>query len=410
MNVPAPRVPLVAVAVVFAVAACTASPVASPSGRESPAPERTPALSASASPAASASVSASPAPSAAALPDLTLERLDLPRLVENSAVVDVVAGGPGFVALAHDGLQGTTLLTSQDGRAWTLLPQPQWQTMALVDLVESGGLLVAVGRDTADIENELAVVWLSDDGVEWRRAEGGPDLQGAQLIDVIATDDGFVAAGGFPSRDAGGMWSSADGEIWTLTTTPEPFSRAFTWAVTEGGPGFVAVGWLRNDDPAVGFEPAFWTSGSGLTWTLAPTPDGAPGSQVRDVVSSDAGLVAVGDLVQGGRAFAWASADGTSWELVEGHETFDGAVATGVTAFDGGVIAVGGRNVDDGGVWLTADGHRWAVVEDPELADAYLVDALPVADGVIVVGALQRRIAGTESYESAPMIWYGTAD
>ena len=75
-----------------------------------------------------------------------------------------------------------------------------------------------------------------------------------------------------------------------------------------------------------------------------------------------------------------------------------------------GARAVGGRTVDDGGVWLSTDGRGWTVVEDAALADAYLVEALPVDDGVLVGGALQQRIAGTESYGNAPMIWYGTAD
>ena len=394
---------IASVALTIALTACSAGPSPTPSTSDTPA-EETPAASAS----APSSASPSPAASADAVPDISWERLELPELAENSAVVDVARGGPGFVALANDGLQGSVILTSEDGRAWTLVPQPEWQTMALVELVEFDGHLLAVGRDATDIENEVGVVWTSADGAAWTRAEGGPDLIGAQLIDVIATDDGLVAVGGYPGRDAGATFTSDDGEVWTLTTTPGVFERSFTWAVTAGGPGFVAVGWMRNDDPGVGFDPAFWTSTDGVAWTLAPTPDGAPGAQVRDVIAVDGRLLAVGDLLEAGQAFAWTSDDGVSWELGAERDSFTRALVADVQPFLDGALAVGGRD-DDGAAWLSADGERWHVDEDPALADAYLVEALPVQDGVIVAGALQRRIEGTGSFETAPMIWYGVA-
>ena len=403
MNVIRIRAGALVVIALALLAACTATPSATPGGSPSAAPQETPTAS------ASASASPSPEESAVALPQLVWQRLEVPALGENSAVIDVVAGGPGFVALASDGPQGSTILTSTDGREWTEVPQPGWQNAGLVDLAAANGRLVAVGRDTTDVDVDLAIAWISDDGVEWRQAEGGPDLEGAQLIEAIATEDGFMAAGGYPRRDAGGVWTSPDGELWTRSATPEAFERGFTWAVAEGGPGFVAVGWQRNDDPAVGFDPAFWTSADGVEWTLAATPDGA-GTQVRNALALDDGsLVAVGELMQGGQSFAWVSDDGTSWDLI-GPDSFEGALVQDLVAVPGGLIAVGGRNVDDGGVWLSTDGREWAVVDDASLVDAYLIEAIAVGADVIAVGALQEQIEGTESYGYAPMIWYASAD
>jgi hypothetical protein len=119
-------------------------------------------------------------------------------------------------------------------------------------------------------------------------------------------------------------------------------------------------------------------------------------------------MVAVGDLLMGGQAFAWVSTDGTSWETVDAPDVFEGALIADVAGTPHGYLAVGGRNVDDGGLWLSTDGSEWTVVDDPIFEDASLVETLAIGDEVIVVGNTQTRIAGTGSYTWQPMIWYGS--
>jgi hypothetical protein len=181
------------------------------------------------------------------------------------------------------------------------------------------------------------------------------------------------------------------------------------WSVAQTGSGLVAVGWRRNPDQEIQFDPAFWTSQDGLSWELAAAPDGAPGTQVRDVIPLAGGAVAVGDLVvSGGQSFAWTAGGGGSWQLVDDPDGFDDALVSDLTPIRDGVVAVGSRE-SHGGMWISVDGSAWSVVEDPSFADAYLVETLQVDGELIVVGATQRRIAGTGSYISAPAIWYGTA-
>ena len=400
MNVTGARASVVLLALLVVLTACGAAP------SESAAPSALPTPGAT-TPGPSAPGSASPSETPDEAEDLTWERLEIPQLGDNSAVVDIVAGGPGFVALAISGPAATTILTSPDGREWTASPQPEWSHAGLVSLVEADGRLVAVGRDTTDVDTDIAIVWISEDGVQWRRAPGGPDLQGAQLIDVVETDDGFVAIGGYPTQDAAGAWTSPDGEIWTRAAPTESFQHAFVWAVAAGGPGLVAVGWRRSDDPT-GFDPAFWTSIDGSQWTPAATPEGAAGAQVRDVVGSEGAMVAVGDLLMGGQALAWVSADGTTWETITAPDSFGEASLADVVSTSRGFVALGGRNVDDGGIWTSGEGRDWTLLDDPTFADASLADALAVDDDLIVVGNTQERIAGTGSYTWQPMIWYGS--
>ena len=397
MNVIGVRPWVVLLAILVVLTACGTAPSQSPA----------PSTPESSTPG-SASPSAAPSESPGEPAGLTWERLEIPQLDQDSAVVDIVAGGPGFVALATTGPTATTILTSPDGREWTSAPQPEWTTAGLVSMVEAEGRLIAVGRDTTDVDTDIAMVWISDDGVGWRRAAGGPDLEGAQLIDVVETDAGLVAIGGYPTQDAAGAWTSPDGEIWTRAAPTDSFQHAFIWAVAEGGPGLMAVGWRRSDDPS-GFDPAFWTSVDGSEWTLAPTPAGAAGAQVRDVAASGDTIVAVGDdLLTGGQAFAWVSTDGTTWETVDAADTPDGAGLADVATTPDGFVALGGRNGDDGGLWISGDGRGWTLLDAPAFADASLAEALAVDGDLIVVGNTQERIAGTESYTWQPMIWSGS--
>jgi hypothetical protein len=397
---------LATLTLVILVTGC-AAPAVSPSAAQ---PTAHPTVE-TARPSASVPVSMPPsqAPGHGGPSELTWERIELLHSADNGAAVDVEAAGPGFVALGFDGTSGSIVWTSPDGRAWTAVAQPEWGTVALASMAEVDGRLIAVGRDTTDIERDLAMVWISDDGISWRRAEGGPDLEGAQLIEVVATDDGFLAIGGYPRMDAAAVFTSSDGEVWTRAASvpADAFDHAFMWSVADTGLGLVAVGWRRNTDEQIQFDPAFWTSADGVEWKLAATPDGAPGTQVRDVIPLAEGAVAVGDLVaSGGQSFAWTAGAAGSWELVGDPDGFDDALISDLTAIRGGVVAVGSRE-SHGGMWISADGSSWSVVDDASFADAYLVETLDVDGHLIVAGATQRRIAGTESYTSAPAIWYG---
>ncbi len=327
------------------------------------------------------------------------------------AVVDVEAIAGEYVALGFNGPIGSTIWTSPDGRTWTERPQPQWRNVALSSMAAVEGRLIAVGRDMTDIEAEFAVVWISDDGVGWRAAEGGPDLVGAQLIELVATDAGLVAIGGYPGRDAAAAFTSPDGEVWALagTATPDVFEQAFAWSVAAGGPGLVAAGWKRNADPAIGFDPAFWTSADGMSWSAAPAPAGAPGAQARDIVALENGIMAaVGDLVNGGESFAWASNDGITWELTEPGEGFNGGLVSDLSPSSFGLVAAGSV-ATDGAIWTSADGRGWTLVDDPVFADAYFVETIATNEGVIAVGAAQQQIPGTESFTSGAAIWYGAS-
>lgn len=212
---------------------------------------------------------------------INLERVATFPGPSDSAVTSVTTGGPGFVAVGFHGTDRAMVWVSTDGLEWRAVPDSEvFAQAAMAGVTSSNGRLVAVGRDLTSIDHERAAAWTSRDGVAWRRVVG-PDLEGAQMIDVVQGGPGFVAVGTMlEGVDASAVWTSVDGESWNLVPQQTDLARSFMWSVAAAGPGLVATGWYRNPEPSV----AFWTSVDGRTWTRSPDVRMATGS--RDGPSS----------------------------------------------------------------------------------------------------------------------------
>lgn len=157
-------------------------------------------------------------------------------------IQDVVAGGPGFVAVGvrHGGFSGTLPFAQEilTGSFRGLLP----------------------GRSQG-------VIWTSRDGLVWTRVpeERVPETgrEGARLYAVATGGSGLVAVG---FRDVAGqvdpvVWTSPDGETWSaaadLEQTLQATGRQAMFDVIEGGPGLVAAG---GDGFSEGADAVIWTS------------------------------------------------------------------------------------------------------------------------------------------------------
>lgn len=136
----------------------------------------------------------------------------------NQRINEIVAGGPGLVAVGVDDASGTSdaaVWASSDGENWSRVEDEALlgerdQTMLGVTVLGSG--LVAVG--TADSEGGLdGAVWTSVDGVDWTRAESVSvtALEGLgrqYVIEILAFRGGLVALGR-EGRDRGD-----DADVW----------------------------------------------------------------------------------------------------------------------------------------------------------------------------------------------------
>jgi hypothetical protein len=320
--------------------------------------------------------------------------------VRSQVMTSVVAGGPGLVAVGHDGLW------DKNPADW--YPDPS------------------------------AAVWTSEDGIVWSRVPHDEEIfGGAVMNDVTLGGPGLVAVGSSPSgsdSDAA-VWTSVDGLTWSRVPHDEAvFGGAFgprMQSVVVGGPGLVAVG--REGGAAA----AVWTSVDGLTWTRVPHDReifGSPtalGFGMISVTAGGPGLVAVGAWPEAPRISAkvWTSVDGLTWTRVPDDEAgFDGVhVPLSVTAGGPGLVAVG-LDGAGAGVWTSVDGFHWVQVPDdeaifsatygsdsapdsrvyqppPEGAGLAMNEVIAVGDGLVAVGGPTYNYRGPRDGDLGAAVW-----
>lgn len=326
------------------------------------------------------------------------------------AVSDIVAGGPGLVAVGTTGrldltdtppsddptgwIRGTidipTVWTSPDGYTWSRVPYDEaaFGVDSEIKAVTAGGPgLVAVG-DTH--------VWTSPDGYTWSRVGRDPgDLRG-----VIAGGPGLVAFG--ESAGTSAVWTSPDGYTWTqVPHDGAVFGRSSMHSMIVGGPGLVAVGVDETnwDGPATVF-PAVWTSPDGYTWTRVPHDQSVfpEGAGMVDVAVGSTGLVAVGfDRIDESLVAAvWSSPDGFTWTRVPHDEALFGGFhedMSSVAAVGDGFIAVG--SWAEANVWTSPDGITWNRIPHDEavFGDSSMLKVITGGPGVVVLGSVPERPA-----------------
>lgn len=254
---------------------------------------------------------------------------------------------------------------------WSQAPtQPAFGLDDVVrSVVEGGTGLVAVGGEwTNEYDDYQAVVWTSVDGTTWARAavERFEDV----LSDVAVGSAGFVAVSNEGSRlndsDDPPILFSEDGESWARIPSDTAAFPPGAWitAVTDGGPGYVAVGAVKVDSPDGISEASIWSSTDGVSWTRV---DQAPGegyesSAIHDIVNTGSGLVAVGTAEESEGStgpqddlLVWTSSDGMVWERKA--LSSERGLVVAVTAHDEAVVAIGyeGNFLT---AWVAADASR----------------------------------------------------
>ncbi len=205
--------------------------------------------------------------------------------------------------------------TSPDGRTWTEGPSAATFGGATIAAVAAGhGRIVAVG----DTGFDHPAIWTSTDGTTWTR-EALPAATFAQAHPgaVVAFAGGFVLAGGVGGVQppSGGVvpnvlsspaiWVSADGLSWRRANLADPANAGQVVTLVAGADGLLAVG-----PTPTGYTAAVWTSGDGRTWTRLSDPNVLPGGSI----ASDGRHMIAQVYVSDDRVSFSASSDGTTWQ------------------------------------------------------------------------------------------------
>jgi hypothetical protein len=332
-----------------------------------------------------------------------------------------VAGSGGTFVAVGSANGDAGLWTSTDaGAGWTakslpdLLGGPGRQ--ALTDVVHGPGGWLAVGSTMTDPAVTRPLLVTSPDARSWR---AGPEIKVARDHFLLAPrvaaagPKGYVLAG--EDRTATGsqpaLWFSADLKRFTRSSPGSMPGGGAGTRVTDVAAtpnGFVAVGGSGPADRETGIV---WVSPDGLNWTAKGRvlPEGARSAGLRHVVSTKAGIVAIGVARTGDGAlpFAARSTDGGArweyaWLPVE-----DAATVLGVAATGEGIVAVGSDGAPgegDSAVWTSGDGLAWRqdILEDDRLSGdgAQRLGVVAVSgDRVIALGR------STTYVEDHPTIW-----
>ena len=303
---------------------------------------------------------------------------------------------------------------------------------SVLDVVESGGGLVAVGVEYhAPLPNlgptplHTGRIWRSADGTSWEDVT--PDGFGnVTLHNVVSRPDGMVVTFGtvHEEHSSGNLeatgssaWESGDGETWSQVPTGLPQDMVVS-DVEHGGRGYLAL--VGPPDLSGPYE--LWFAADAQAWELVRTVEA--GARID---AGAEGFVAAGVDFGGAdpQPFAVASADGREW--------FDAATPppapTGLAAFGGDWLVVNStfeEEVSDrAAIWFSANGLEWtehaevqleSVPADPltcvefpsglTSAGPWLVLAsdlsYPCSEGGFVVHGTQRISIDGATWEALP--------
>jgi hypothetical protein len=268
------------------------------------------------------------------------------------------------------------LPASPDGpAAWQKLWHPAFRpTLGTRNQIESvrwlGDRFAIVGGD-----GQGAVVWWSDDGLEWARTRPAQATRYGAATSIAGDERGYVMIGYQRSpRDRARIWYSDDGQTWR-EPADELKRMAQTHAVVQRGDGaFVVYGsgsrggcWMAiSTDGGATWDsrmPGEWDRGAG---------SGCPGSVEQD----GEGFVALVDDGIG------VSEDGTGWEQVVSEQEIRAALADapgriyrpGLVPLGEGRFLVGGYETTslvwgrDDGLELVEDRFDWTDLKRREMA------------------------------------------
>jgi hypothetical protein len=233
------------------------------------------------------------------------------------------------------------------------------------------------------------------------------------MTTVVATGDGFLAGGSAgPELDErhARFWRSSDGATWRpVADDRAAFAGAEVRSIIRTDAGFVAVGIVGTAQAAT--ASVAWLSPDGERWTRVDDPALAKGRAVAVAEAPTGGLVAVGSDFGEDSAYAWVSADGRSWQLApdEASRRYAGGKMrmTDVTVAGDELVAVGnyvGMQYGTAVSWVSTDGLHWrqsASAPAQQQGEFYAV--IPGGPGLIAVGSF----GAPDNY--IPTVWLSPA-
>lgn len=233
---------------------------------------------------------------------------------------------------------------------------------SFTDVAVRDDRLIATGTGLR-VDSPPFVFW-SDDGESWAAADG-PWERGDLILELVAHEEGFIAAGhglDLDTLDGTGprLWTSVRGAEWMRIEPVGLGESPVVTSVLHDGDRFVAIGY----EGEAGADPGFrsnaggagrvWASPDAITWTDV-TPEGDEPTFASLTVSGGGDVLVGGLLMQQPTVWRlgdeWSASSNTREEYRD--QTVDAIVADGNE-----LIVMSSTPVPESMVWL------WAVEAD----------------------------------------------
>lgn len=334
----------------------------------------------------------------------------------NQYIMAATAYGDGFVAVGEDccGTVDTVtgaVWTTPDGSSWTRIePKAVFGEAEIDQVAASGHRLVAIGTSRPDSQpgTSQTLVWLSDDGIAWRRGDAAGQAFTAWFRPegIAGGPAGFIAWGESPAR-VPQVAVSADGESWTDVGFASSYPRTVVGGITPWRGGWVAVGSQTVKQPAgIGAStpgPArAWYSADGAHWS----PAAADGLALGRALAGADGLLAMGAGSECGACVGpqalWHSDDGRAWRSLGPDRYMNlnyAADEVHIARLGIDVNAPAGR---DEALDVSPDGVHWTSLEKGMAGEQHLGVAVG-SKGVLLLEPVDKGGA-TDQVDAG--VWY----
>ena len=253
-------------------------------------------------------------------------------------------------------------------------------------------------------------VWSSSDGRRWRLVTPKAPWRHSDLAMSLVFDDRMWLLGGWyngrmPGHEAGHeVWSSADGKDWKQATAAAPWSARLAAAAVVFKDKMWILGGTENYyfGDQTSLKNDVWSSADGQHWTLAcEHAPWSPRAYHQAVVLNDRIYVfGGGNYVPTYEAHAdvWSSADGVHWEQVTDRAPWHPRLWFSAVVYREQMWVIGGwsnnPSTNWGDVWYSTDGKDWRQLETKTTwKERHEHSALVWQDKLWVVGGHARPLS-----------------
>jgi hypothetical protein len=325
-------------------------------------------------------------------------------------LTQVASSGDTVVAVGRqaggDLTRGQFLVSTDAGRTWQVAPvraatggEPAPGHPAQLVATGPQGWL-AVGPDA---------IWTSTDGESWTLARTigiTPTDSGDQVQLLTRTATGYLAAGQNTAEGTGVIWTSPDGLHWQRRTAQALLAPGHGTIVTitgaaAHGPDILLSGlvshWYESAGPRI--TVTWLSTDRGRTWRPVPVPisQGA-GPGLTGVAAGPGGFVAVRPSAQGQAGIVYASANGSTWRYETTLASASGLKLTAVDGGAGGYSVLG--QVARGAMYgfASTDGTHWKKAASFGQAPGTTTGSTVTVGGVLIATGATGTRTGRRPY------------